>query len=169
MYKTVESYVNSNTSNIVIDSLDYDNPSKIDSKFDLKIKFHRDQIGSRAGDLLIFKPGIFKLEDLLSRFRDEERKYPIFYYAPFNVTDIVTIHFNPEKFNVESKGEIYHAKTNIASFIAMPSLINEGTISYKREYKLIQPFIPSADYNNFRDVHKIIAKSNDDNIVLKKK
>lgn len=169
MRKVVESYINSNTSNIIIDSLEYDDPSEIADKFDLKIKFHRDHVGSKAGDLLIFKPGIFKLEDKLSHFRDEERKYPIYYSAPFNITDMVTINFNPDKFNIESKGEIYRAHSDELSFLAIPTDINQGVISYRREYKLLKPEISSAHYNDFREVHKVIAKSNDENIVLKTK
>lgn len=169
MHKAIESYVNANTANIHIQKLEYDDPSVIADTFNLKFEFTREKFGSAAGQLLIFKPGIFTLADELDRYRDEDRNYPLMFDSPYLISDVVNIYYDPEKFEIESKGNRYVKNEKFAVFTVTPSMSEEGTIHYKRDYVLSNTSIPANKYRSFRDIQKEIALANDDNIVLKRK
>jgi len=168
MRKVVESYVNSNTSNLAISNISYDDPSQIDDVFNMSFEFTREQAGSRAGDLLIFKPGIFQLDPELDRYRDEERKHDLFFYAPHTVKDIVNIRYNPDRYILESEDGFFAASKNFALFKAQIKPASVGNLQFVREYELREAIIDNQYYQQFREVQQTIAKANDANIVLKR-
>ncbi len=108
MQKTLESYVNANTSDLKISDIVYDDPSVIADSFHIAFNFQRDRTGSSAGDLFIFKPGIFKLEAELDRYRDEERKHDLFFHSPYTIRDVVKMKFDKDNFDLQSD-DTYHA------------------------------------------------------------
>lgn len=169
MRKFIESYVNSNTPDLKIDSLNYDDPSKIENSFHINLWFKKERLGSLAGNLLIFKPAIFTLSSVLDRFRDEVRKFPIVFYDPYKTIDIVEINFDEKQFSIESVGRAITENPSFASFNARAFSDSPGKIIFKRDYIIKKEQILPADYQSWRNIHKAIAAANEENIVLKKR
>lgn len=167
MHEFIERYVNANLPDLAFDSLYYDNPAAIADTFKITFTFERDKIGSHTGHLLIFKPTIFAIESELDTYRDEERKYPIMFYAPSRVTDRVEINFNPEVMDIEALTKLFHERHDFASFFASTSKREAGRLIYSRAYAVKNTNIPEKKYPEFRNIHKAIAAANVENIILR--
>lgn len=166
--KVIESYVNSNTANLRIDSLVYDDPSEITKEFSVKFYLCRQDTISKSTNFLIIKPGIFKLDSELDNFLNIERNYPIMYLSPYKITDFVEIQYNPEKYRVESMGNKIIKKYKFGRLLVNYINSIKGKIKYQREYILEDTKIYPINYSSFRDLHKAIVASNDENIIFRK-
>lgn len=169
IYSAIEGYINRNLSDVKIDSLIYEDPSIIKESYEMEVRFTRSRLGSKAGDLLIFKPSVFQVEDRLDKYKDIDRKHTIVYSAPYELKDVVIINYDSEKYGVESIGNNHSFKMDELSYTAIPFLEEPGKIKYSRSFKLKRERIIRSKYSQFRTLHKTIAKANEENIVLKKK
>jgi len=169
MKKILERVINANTPDLTIDSLVYDDPSTIEKTFNITIFFSKDQIGSTAGDLFIFKPNIFVLEPELDRFRDEKREFAVRYYAPFSVIDDVEINFDDSIFKIKSPGKVIRTNYSFASFSMVSRKKAPGKICIRRDFNIKKMNISAGCYKDFRKLHKSIAAANNENIVLEYK
>jgi transglutaminase-like putative cysteine protease len=169
MLKTFSRYLNSYAPDIKLDSLKYDDPSEIASEFNVSFHFTKENFGSKAGDILIFKPSIFSISADLDVFQDEERKYPLFFSSPHRVVDNVKIKTDNAMYKVKSVPENIKDKNNYVSFSTVASAYSDGTARYRREYQLKKRDIPAAAYQKYRSVEKAIAKAANENVVLERK
>jgi hypothetical protein len=169
MLKTFSRYLNSYAPDIKLDSLKYDDPSEIASEFNVSFNFTKENFGSKAGDILIFKPSIFSISADLDVFQDEERKYPLFFSSPHRVVDNVKIKTDNAMYKVKSVPENIKDKNNYVSFSTVASAYSDGTARYRREYQLKKRDIPAAAYQKYRSVEKAIAKAANENVVLERK
>ncbi len=169
MQSVIESWLNSNTPDLQIDTLFYDDPSEIESTFSMEFDFSKKNFASATGRLLIFKPSIFQTVSKLDRYRDIKRKFPIVYSAPYKISDEVEIHFPSDHFEVEAITKSIADRESFATFSSYSSIEEPGLISYKKMYVLKHCTISAGQYDLFRKVQKTIATANNENIVLRKK
>ncbi len=165
--KHFESYINANTSDIIIENLTYDDVEEKAEHFTMKFDFRRNQAGSKTNNLYIFKPGVFTIRDDLDRYRDEERRYGLVFESPYILKDFVTVRFNEDVYELENASKNITENKDFASFTMRPKYHGNGNIQYVREYNLENNIISSTEYELFRELEKAISAANDENIVLR--
>ena len=168
MFRIIESYVNLNTPDIQISNLKYDDPGNIVDKIKIEFDFNHQSYGSVTTDLAIVNPYIFSLENNLDRFRDEKRKCPLIFQAPYEVIDKVNINFKKDMFCFESTDASFSKNYNFGSLYIKNNRNGEENIYFERKYKLSETRVASKYYKDYRDFLKNINKSNRLNLVLKK-
>jgi transglutaminase-like putative cysteine protease len=166
--KAIAGYVNRNTPGINVDDIQYDDPEEITDSFTIKFNFKKEAFGSKSGDLMIFRPEVFSISSRLDKYREEERKYPLVFPAPYMIKDIVKIYYDPKKYKVKAKPRIIRKKYAFGRISSVCSSLMDGEISYRREFILEKNKISPVLYKKFLDMHKLIAEIEEENIVLEK-
>ncbi len=169
MKKVMTRYLNSNTQDIELSNLTFTDPGEIADTFRVEFDFSKNNFGSFTPTLFIFNPTLFKLPSSLDRFIEEKREYPIVFNEPFVVVDMTTIYFDPQNFTVENLIESASKQTPFASFIYGMKQRKDGELYFKRKYTLAKTLLPATQYENLRMLEKLIAKANNQKVVLKKK
>ena len=169
MKKIMTRYLNANTQDIELSHLKFTDPSVIVDSFRVEFDFSKNTFGSSTGKLFIFDPSIFTLKSHLDQFIEEKREYPIVFDEPFLVADQTTIHYDPEKFSPEGMVPTISKQTKFAGFFYGMSEHNNGELFFKRKYAMIKTILPASDYEDLRSLEKLIAKANNQKVVLKKK
>lgn len=169
MRSNVEGWVNANTPNLTIDSLNYDDPSTIEDEFRMTIYFHKEDFASNTGSMLIFKPGLFDIDSKLDRYRDIERKYSIVFDAPYKINDLIEIRYNHSKLKVSALTKSISCLKPFTRFRSRSYKTDDHSIIYKQSLEQKHTRIPSGLYNEYREVLKSVAKTANENIVLSRK
>ena len=168
MHRVIESYMNTNTPDIQISNLQFDDPGEIVDKINIKFDFKHQSYGSMTNNLAIINTNIFSLDNNLDLFHDETRRYPLIFQAPYEIIDKVNINFNKESYSFESTDAFFEKDYTFGSLFFSTIQNGESNISFERKYKLSQTQIDPEYYGEYRDFLKNINKSNRLNLVLKK-
>jgi hypothetical protein len=168
MRRVMESYVNSNTPDIQITNLQYDDPGTIAENIIIEFDFEHQNYGMLTNDLVIVNPYIFALENDLDQFHDEERNSPVIFEAPSEIDDIVEISFDNNMYRFESTDVDFVRRYKFGSLHCVMRNLGDNHLKFSRKYKLTKTKIRPELYKDFRDYLKEINKANRLNLVLKK-
>jgi len=167
MNSIIEKYVKSSSPNLELENIKYDDLSKIRNEFQISFDFKIDQLGTTSNGFLMFKPHLFTLESKLSKYSKKEREYDIELSEPFKIIDNVNLSIVPENFAIESLGNNIFENNKVGRFYLKNEKINDEHIRFSREYTINKKLIPKSRYDNFKKIHKAIAKGNEETVLFK--
>ncbi len=163
----IEKYVKANSPNLEISNIECDDLTNIVDTFKISFDFYKDHLGALSKNLLIFKPHIFTLKSELSKYSKAKRVYEIELNEPFRVIDKVQLIFDPEKYSIESLGNNIFENNKVGRFYLKNKEVADNKISFFREYVINKKIIPVSKYEDFKKIHKAIARGNEETIMLK--
>ncbi len=114
-----------------------------------------------------FKPFIFNLESDLDVLPDERRHYFLDFDYPSQTVDECTLHYNPNEYKLETACKVFNQDYKISSFKVRVGVEEPGTIKLERNFALKSYSIDVLQYEYYRNIHKLIAESNEENMVMK--
>ncbi len=165
----IEKYVKTNAPNLELQNINFDDLTNIQDTFNISFDFNSDYLGTQTGTMLVFKPHIFELKSELGKYSSKERNYNIQLREPFKIIDNVEFTFNPLKYSIESIGNNVFKNNKVGRFYSKNKKTENGKIKCFREYVINNKIITPKHYKEFKQIHKTIARGNEEMIVLKTK
>jgi len=166
MKKMVESYINSNTPDVEISNITYDDPAEIKNDITIEFDYKTEGYGILSNDMILINPFIFSIDSNLDRYRDEKRKYPIVFDAPYEYYDEIKVIFPEDKLEFMSKDKNMREEFPFAK-VSSFSRQKGNEITFERRVTMDATYIRNLEYPTFRDYLKSINKANRNNLALK--
>jgi hypothetical protein len=163
----IQKYVKANSPNLEINNIVCDDLARIVDTFKISFDFKKDHLGTLSNNLLIFKPHFFTLKSELSKYSLEKRTYDIELNEPFRIIDNVQLTFDPGKYLIESLGDNIFENNKVGRFYLKNKKADDNTIKFFREYVINNKIIHVSKYNSFKKIHEIIARGNEENVLLR--
>jgi|GEM_PF-3557221 len=166
MKKMVESYINSNTPDVEISNITYDNPAEIKKDISIEFDYKTDGYGIISNDLVLINPFIFSIDSDLDRYRDEKRNYPVVFDAPYEYYDEIKVIFPDDKLEFASKDKNLKEEFPFGK-VTSYSRQKGNEVTFERRVAMDATYIGNSEYPTFRDYLKSINKANRNNLALK--
>lgn len=166
MEDVIESYVNANTADMEVYNITYDDPSEIKKEITVEFDFRNGNYALKSNNLLMINPFVFQIDSDLDRFRDEERVYPIVYYAPHETYDEIKVEFSGDELEFASMDKSIVKKYAFGKVTCYSRQDSDASVNFERRVVLEEPKIYPEEYTSFRDYLKSINQSNRMNLGL---
>ena len=165
----VTNMLSKNYSNLTIERLDSDelsNENKNDLHISLTGVYHR--FLPQLNDRVFINPSIVNRKSGNSLPKEEviKRKYPVYFYYPYQDIDSVFITI-PRVYKMESKPKNKSIENNFGRYSAEFDL-RDNQFLYVRKFELLKNYIPLSGYADFYDFMKQVIEFDKSKFVLKK-
>lgn len=158
-----------NYSNLTIEKLDSDeslNESKTDLSVTLRGSYQR--FLPQLNDRVFINPSIINRKSGIDLPKEEiaKRKYPVYFYYPYQDVDSVFITM-PRIYKMESKPKNKSIENSFGRYYAEFDL-KDNKLLYVRKFELLQNYIPLSGYAEFYEFIKQVIEFDKSKFVLKK-
>ncbi len=165
--KTVmERYINSNTPDIEIFNLKYDDPSDIKNDITFEFDFKHPLEAIKTNSIIVFNPFVYTNDSQLNRFTDTDRNYPISLKTTYEYHDIVNVKYEGDNGVFADPEDDLIEKYDFGNIYCFSTKVSDTEIKLERRVNLTSTLIDSKEYETFREYLKNINKANRVNLAL---
>ncbi|GJQ61341.1 MAG: hypothetical protein SCALA702_03940 [Melioribacteraceae bacterium] len=169
MEDVIESYVNANTADVEVFNITYDDPSEIKNDITVEFDFKNSNYAMKSNNLLMINPFIFQIDSDLDRYRDEDRIYPIMFYAPHETFDEIKIEFSGDELEFASMDKSLVRKYEFGKVSCYSRQDSDNSVNFERRVVREVTKIYPEEYQTYREYLKNINQTNRMNLALNAK
>jgi transglutaminase-like putative cysteine protease len=165
----VTNMLSKNYSNLTVEQLDSDKFSdEYKRDFWISVKGVYQRFLPQFNDRVFINPSIVNRKSGSNLPKEEvaKRKYPVYFYYPYQDIDSVFITI-PRAYKMESKPKNKYIEYSFGRYSAEFD-VKDNQLLYVRKYELLKNYIPLSGYAEFYDFMKQVIEADKSKFVLKK-